>query len=722
MKKRLIVCIIMAAAILMCVQKPFSRAENPVFSYQCPDGAQSVNLTKNDYIDWAEVPGSYLYYENNQYVRVELIEGKVVIERYSSDFKLLSSQTKEMQLPKYGGAYHGESYNFLVFGQDNLEEKPDMEVLRVVKYSHDWQEIDHFSTYGDNTYKPFRAGSCDIFEMNGLLYIRTCHEMFKTEQDPRNHQANLRYVINEETMEVVEKATKFGNGYVSHSFNQLQCNDNDFYYTADHGDAYPRGILLTTVNYGTIISSSTEQVYEIYGDTGENYTGMSIGGFEKAGNNLLTAINTSNSDIYTEWYQDNPRNIRLLVTTAPDLSSTNIVRYTDYHADSEIVVRTPMLVKISESRLLLMWEEKTSEGYWTRMVMVNDNGQPVTDVIRCGAPLSDCQPIVVDKNVIWYTSNGLNVTLYKIDCSSDSSLEKYSEQKIVTLETMKNVLSDYTFMFDNDRESNAIILTEYIGKTGVTDLNELKKDYDISLKIAAYTYRDNRILKDVVFSPDITYVPYNAFEQCNNLEHIDLGQIRHISSSAFYGCSSLTEITIPQTVESMDSAVFEGCSKLKKINFESEKIKLYSGRYMFRGCISLEEIDISAFDTSETTDMGYMFSGCTALKSLDLSPLDTSNATNIEYMFYRCYRLFELDLTGFDTGNVTNMAGMFRECNTLMKVYVDDSFTTANVTNSERMFENAYMITGSNGTTYDSSYIDKEYAVIDKPGTPGYFS
>ncbi|HAC0691750.1 TPA_asm: BspA family leucine-rich repeat surface protein, partial [Listeria monocytogenes] len=39
---------------------------------------------------------------------------------------------------------------------------------------------------------------------------------------------------------------------------------------------------------------------------------------------------------------------------------------------------------------------------------------------------------------------------------------------------------------------------------------------------------------------------------------------------------------------------------------------------MFQNCTSLEELDLSTFDTSSMTDMGMMFNGCTALKSLYL--------------------------------------------------------------------------------------------------------
>ena len=49
-------------------------------------------------------------------------------------------------------------------------------------------------------------------------------------------------------------------------------------------------------------------------------------------------------------------------------------------------------------------------------------------------------------------------------------------------------------------------------------------------------------------------------------------------------------------------------------------------------------------------------------------------------------------------------------------------WTTSAVTNSTKMFGLCTKIVGGNGTTFNSSYTDKTYAVIDKTGTPGYLT
>lgn len=45
-----------------------------------------------------------------------------------------------------------------------------------------------------------------------------------------------------------------------------------------------------------------------------------------------------------------------------------------------------------------------------------------------------------------------------------------------------------------------------------------------------------------------------------------------------------------------------------------------------------------------------------------------------------------------------------------------------NIQNSDNMFYNCTSLTGGNGTTFDANHTDAEYARIDKPGQPGYFT
>lgn len=118
-----------------------------------------------------------------------------------------------------------------------------------------------------------------------------------------------------------------------------------------------------------------------------------------------------------------------------------------------------------------------------------------------------------------------------------------------------------------------------------------------------------------------------------------------------------------------------------------------------------------------------MFTGCSSLTDIDFSSFNTSKVTNMDYMFRYCSSLISLDLSNFKTGNVTDMSYMFDCCFNLKTIYVsEDNWDTSNVEYSSEMFGSCGEIEGENGTKWDYDHIDKEYARIDKDGSPGYLT
>ena len=132
---------------------------------------------------------------------------------------------------------------------------------------------------------------------------------------------------------------------------------------------------------------------------------------------------------------------------------------------------------------------------------------------------------------------------------------------------------------------------------------------------------------------------------------------------------------------------------------------------------------VGYLNTSEVTNMGYMFCNCVLLKSIDLSHFDTSKVTSMHKLFTSCHLLKSIDLSHFNTSKVTNMNSMFANCGELQTICVGDGWSTAKVTESNWMFDDCFSLKGGQGTTYNSSYVDKTYAHIDEGASnPGYFS
>ena len=65
--------------------------------------------------------------------------------------------------------------------------------------------------------------------------------------------------------------------------------------------------------------------------------------------------------------------------------------------------------------------------------------------------------------------------------------------------------------------------------------------------------------------------------------------------------------------------------------------------------------------------MSFMFRGCSSLNSINLSSFNTSNVTNMSYMFYGCSSLNSINVSSFNISNVTDMCGMFYGCSSLKR-------------------------------------------------------
>lgn len=353
---------------------------------------------------------------------------EVVIETYSTDFKLLSTNKVSAELDIWGTFYSGSEYNFCVFGKSNQDELEENEVVRIVKYSKDWQRLDSVSLYGCNTQTPFVAGRPRLSEHDGKLYLHASHRMFKS-SDGYNHQANMDFYLNIDDMSVFYEqygVSNISTGYVSHSFDQYIKTDDNYAYTLDLGDAYPRCVAVVQRNLeGSAINNIS--LLDIHGNIGDNFTGVSLGGFELSADNC---ISVGNSISQTEDANTSVRNIFLSIT-GKDLSFNNTLWLTNF--TDKNMVSIPKLVKIDDNTFIAMWNEFGDENK-AHLVKLDGKGNILQDVTIDNVTVSDCDPVVVGNQIVWYS--GTNVyseedysytnksVLYHIDYDD---LSKYGE-------------------------------------------------------------------------------------------------------------------------------------------------------------------------------------------------------------------------------------------------------------------------------------------------------
>ena len=161
--------------------------------------------------------------------------------------------------------------------------------------------------------------------------------------------------------------------------------------------------------------------------------------------------------------------------------------------------------------------------------------------------------------------------------------------------------------FAHDFELNGIYYNFVVTATSV--------EAEVTYKGEAANTYNNEYTGDVTIPPtihangrflDVTRIAGAAFFDCSGLTSITIpNSVTTIGEVAFSCCTNLTSITIPNSVTRISNNMFYGCSGLKSVTIPSSVTKI--GTWAFKDCSSLSSITIP----SSVTSIGEeAFQGC----------------------------------------------------------------------------------------------------------------
>ena len=422
MKKRMLSIVLSGA---MAVSTAVSAGSFSAFAVAQCVAYSGSNVNAQDYVQWSDTVKSYLTVcDNGNYMRVQsgAIEGKLLVEYYSSDFEPLSTKLIDNELPIFGAFYDSGNNYYVLSGQENPKQHDSLEVFRITKYDKNWNKIKSCGLYGANTTVPFDAGSARMTHSGDHLLVRTCHKMYKS-SDGNNHQANVTIEVDMPSMTITDSYTGVMNvdyGYVSHSFNQFIKTDGNHIVALDHGDAHPRSAVLVKYNSdfttGKFFPSYFEQVsnidvvtYPEYTSGHYNYTGAAIGGFDVSSSSYIVAQSTVDLDYINT---SKTRNV-YVSAVSKDLSTNKLNKITSY-AEGTDSASAPQLVKINNNSFLLLWSRDTKVS----CVKLNADGTVNGSIHTFEGSLSDCQPVIKNGRAVWYVYDKNNVTFNSLNLSN----------------------------------------------------------------------------------------------------------------------------------------------------------------------------------------------------------------------------------------------------------------------------------------------------------------
>ncbi len=211
------------------------------------------------------------------------------------------------------------------------------------------------------------------------------------------------------------------------------------------------------------------------------------------------------------------------------------------------------------------------------------------------------------------------------------------------------------------------------GKVEVYDCNESITSVNIPASVTkTWTheewsdyYGDYITITDSVRTYSVTSIGDNAFYDCSSLYSVTIpNSVTSIGSNAFRDCSSLTSVTIPNSVTSIGEDAFEDCSSLTSITIPNSVTSIEEG--VFHGCSSLTSVTIPNSVTSIGEDA---FHYCSSLTSVTIP----NSVTSIGYgAFHDCNSLTSVTIPN----SITSIGDyVFRDCSSLTSVTIPNSVT-----------------------------------------------
>ena len=185
---------------------------------------------------------------------------------------------------------------------------------------------------------------------------------------------------------------------------------------------------------------------------------------------------------------------------------------------------------------------------------------------------------------------------------------------------------------------------------------------------------------------------FNNLQKAANIELSYIMDTRDVTSmeNLFHNCLTLAELDVSNFNTS-------NVTTMKGI-FSGSDTNLYRGSDYRMNLTNIK--GLNSFNTSKVNDMSRMFYMCINLTSLDVSSFNTSKVKDMSQMFGGCWfdTIYYMSLTeingiqNFNTECVENMHGMFYACRSLKTLNVSN-FNTSNVKDMGAMFVSCEIIT-----------------------------
>ena len=235
---------------------------------------------------------------------------------------------------------------------------------------------------------------------------------------------------------------------------------------------------------------------------------------------------------------------------------------------------------------------------------------------------------------------------------------------------------DYSYTVNEDGET--VTITKYSGSDAEVVIPETLGGKNVT-SIGYNAFYGCESLTSITIPDSVTTIGDFAFADCFSLTIVTIpDSVTTIGWGAFRRCTSLSSVTIPDGVTTIGGIAFEECTSLASVAIPDSVTTI--GIFAFEKCTSLASVTIP--DSVTTIDDGAFY-GCTSLEKIEVSDTNNDYCSVDGVLFNKdktelvCYSMGKKETSYIIPNSVTEIGiYAFYACASLESVTIPDGVTT----------------------------------------------